>query len=80
MQQKLHDWLDEYLSRLEDRVIEVQVGRAGETPRTRFEMKVPMSTSIVSMKAMIQHKDGIPADHQRITCTDTSAIIPSWSP
>ena len=80
MQQKLHDWLDEYLSRLEDRVIEVQVGRAGETPRTRFEMKVPMSTRIADMKAMIQVKDGIPADHQRITSTVHSAVIPTWHP
>ena len=65
---------------MDERTIEIQVGRAGEIPRTRFEMKVVMSTSIASMKAMIQHKDGIPADHQRITCMDTNAIIPSWSP
>ena len=74
-QRDLQQLLDRNVFRREERVIDIQVGRAGEAPRTSFDMKVPMSTTTSKLKAMIQDKAGIAAENQRITCPDAQEVL-----
>ena len=68
-QRFLDAFFDKCSLQSQERVIHVQVGRAGEPPRTSFDMQFVMGTSIATVKDIVQMKEGIPAHNQRITCT-----------